>query len=221
MKYAWLPMILTLILNDPMRIRKINTAKAEARKSFQAGDYKEAVKKYTYLIDSLGVKEDEVLLNRAHAWYLEKDTANAYTAYQALAQSVKKEITSKANNQLGLITNLQGKAEEALRHFKMAVKADPSNEDARYNYEMLKKKLDQKNKEEQKKKDQEQNKDKNKNQEPSDFAKRLKAEADRLVAERKYKAAFDLMNDGLKKDETVSTYQDYIKRLKDVTDINR
>ena len=158
----WIIM-LGLILNDPVKINKINSAKTEAKKAFQAGDYKTAVAKYHYLIDSLGVKEDEVMLNLAHAYYLQKDTANALSQYQPLAQSAKKEISSKANLQLGLMANQKGKSEEALSNFKKAVKEDPTNEDARYNYEMLKKKLD-----EQKKKEQQQDQQQNKDQEKKD-----------------------------------------------------
>jgi TolA-binding protein len=67
-----------------------------------------------------------------------------------------------------------------------------------------------------KKKDQEQ---KNKNQEPSEFAKKLKAKADELVSQKLYKQAYDLMIDGLKKDQTVSSFQNFIDRTKEVIDI--
>jgi hypothetical protein len=113
---------------------------------------------------------------------------------------------------------MSGKSEQALNLFKQAIKADPSNEEARYNYEMLKKKLDKKKKEEeQKNKDKN---DKNKKQEPSEFAKKLKAQADKLVAQRQYKPAYDLMMEGLKKDETVSSYQKFIDRIKVVDGID-
>jgi Ca-activated chloride channel homolog len=160
MKVVWL-VILTLLANDPAKIGRINAAKAEAKDAFQSGDYQKAADKYLYLVDSLGVREDEVLLNFAHARYLLKDTANAIAQYQALTQSAKRELSSKANAQLGLMTNQQGKSEVALSYFKKALKDDPTNETARYNYEMLKKKLD-----DQKKKDQQdQNKDKSKDKE--------------------------------------------------------
>lgn len=211
-------LILLLTLTDPLKISRINSLKSEAKNAFQSGDYKAAAEKYNYLVDSLGVKEDEVMLNRAHAYYLQKDTATAFSQYQALAQSVKKTIASRANNQLGLMTNQRGKSEEALSYFKQAIKADATNEDARYNYEMLKKKLDAKKKEDEKKDNK--NKDQ-KNQDPSEFAKRLKAQADKLVAQRRYKEAFDLMTDGLKKDQTVSSYETFINRIKDVAEINK
>jgi hypothetical protein len=217
MKYGLL-LMLAFLLTDPVKISKINRAKAKAKDAFQAGEYQKAATLYTYLIDSLGVQEDEVLLNRAHAYYLQKDTAHAQSDYQALAQSSKNAIASKADLHLGLIANQNKKSEQALNLFKQAIKADPTNEEARYNYEMLKKKLDAKKKEEEKK-NKDKN-DKNKKQEPSEFAKKLKAQADQLVVQRQYKSAYDLMMEGLKKDETVSTYQKFIDRIKVVDGID-
>jgi Ca-activated chloride channel family protein len=158
-------LILSLVLTDPIKIRKINSAKAEAKAAFQSGDYAKAAATYRYLVDSLGVNEDEVLLNLAHAYYLQKDTANAYPNYQSLMSSSKGSIVSKADLHVGLMANQRGKAEEALALFKQAVKADPTNEEARYNYEMLKKKLDeQKKKEQEQQKRDQQNKDQDQKQ---------------------------------------------------------
>jgi tetratricopeptide (TPR) repeat protein len=201
---------------DPLKISRINTVKSEAKNAFQSGDYALAVSKYKYLVDSMGVNEDEVSLNLAHAYYLQKDTANAFPAYQALTQSESPKISSKAFNQVALMLNQRGKPEQALQHFKIALKADPTNEEARYNYEMLKKKLDQK-----KKQDEQKNQDQDKNQEPSEFAKRLKAQADKLVAEKRYRDAFDLMMNGMKQDKTVQSYQKYIERIKNVAEIDQ
>ncbi|NBP67354.1 MAG: tetratricopeptide repeat-containing protein [Cytophagia bacterium] len=162
------------IFTDPGKISKINTLKSEARKAFNAGDYQTAVSKYKMLKDSLVVNEDEINLNLAHAYYQLKDSAQAISAYQEIASSSDNTIRSKANQQLGIIHNQQGKFEEALNNFKQAIKADPNNMDARYNYEMLKKKLEeQKKKEEQQKQDQKQNdQQKNKDQEQKEDQKK-------------------------------------------------
>lgn len=217
---AGIPLLLLMLWwTGPGKISKINSAKSEAKKAFNEGHYQDAVKKYRYLVDSLGVSEEEVILNLAHAYYLSNDTTNARNTYQGLTQSSKNIIRSKALQQLGLINNKQGKSDAALSQFKQAIKADPTNEDARYNYEMLKKKLEEKKKQDdQKKNDKNKN---NKDQEPSAFAKKLKEQADKLVAERKYTEAYNLMADGLKKDPTVSTYQEYIDRTKIVGQIDK
>jgi hypothetical protein len=150
--------LFSFLITDPADIAKINKTKEEARKAFNAGNYKTAIEKYKYLIDKLEVDEDAVKMNLASAYYLANDTTNAQTAYRDLTQSENNIIRSNAFQQLGVMNNKKGKAEEALGQFKQAIKADPTNQDARYNYEMLKKKL------EDKKKQDEQNKDKNKDQ---------------------------------------------------------
>jgi len=161
MKYLVITIVLFITSNDPTKIGKINSAKAAAKKAYNAGDFKTAVSKYRYLIDSLDVTEDEVTLNLANAYFQLKDTANAYSTYQSLTGSVKNTVRSKAQQQVGVMHHERGKLEEALNNFKQAIKADPQNMDARYNYELLKKKLDEQKKQEQQKQNQ---KDQNKDQ---------------------------------------------------------
>jgi Ca-activated chloride channel family protein len=164
MKYLVLSILTLTLLSDPGKIGKVNSLKNEARKAYAAGDYKTAIQKYKYLVDSLNVNEDEVLLNLASAYYLSKDTANAQLNYQAVADSEKNAVRSKAQQQLGVMADRQGKLEEALDRFKQAIKADPTNDDARYNYELLKKKLDEKKKKEQEQQNKDQKKDQKKDQ---------------------------------------------------------
>ena len=162
MKILLIVLFSAVLAVDPATVKKINAAKSAAEEAFKAGDYAGAAKHYKYLVDSLGVREDEVMLNLANASYLSKDTANAFTYYQSVTQSPKDLIRSKAHQQLGIMANRQGRAEEALNYFKQAIKAEPTNDDARYNYELLKKKL------EEKKKQEEEQQQKNKDQQKQD-----------------------------------------------------
>lgn len=195
MKYLLVVILSVTFLSDPGKIGKINRAKTEAQKAFNSGDYKKAINHYRYLVDSLDVKEDEVTLNMANAYYLAKDTANARQQYQSIADSPKGEIRSKAQQQLGIMANRSGKSEEALNHFKQALKANPANEDARYNYELLKKKLEEQKKQEQQQKDQnkdqkkdEQNKDQqNKDQQNKDQQKKEQEKKDQEQKEQEKK----------------------------------
>jgi Ca-activated chloride channel family protein len=214
MKYILLSILSTLLVIDPGKIARINSAKKEARQAYMDGEYNEAVKKYVYLSDSLGVREDEVMINLANSYFQVKDTANAINTYQSLTASAKGHIRSKAHQQLGILQHQQGKFQESLNNFKQAVKADPANVDAKYNYEMLKKKLD-----EEKKKQEE--KDKNRPKEPSAYAKRLKQQADKLLGDFRFEEAEALMSQGAKIDPSVLFYEDYINRLKEVITINK
>jgi Ca-activated chloride channel homolog len=167
MKFALASLLILLFAVDPAKIGKVNTAKSAARKAYVAGDYKKAVQQYRYLTDSLAVTEDEVRLNLANSYFQLNDTTNAMSNYQSLTGSPKPQIRSKAQQQLGILNHRQGKLDEALNNFKQAIKADANNMDARYNYEMLKKKLEEQKQQEQNQqsKDQQQkNKEENKDQ---------------------------------------------------------
>jgi len=157
-------MVLAMTI-DPGDIGKINSLKSEAKDAYKKGDFKTAISKYRYLVDSLDVQEEEVRLNLANAYFQENDTTYTANSYQPLTQSTNPKIRSVAHQQLGVLSNRDNKYEEALANFKQALKADPNNEDARYNYEMVKKKLaEQKKKEEEQKKNDPNQEEKNKDQ---------------------------------------------------------
>ena len=211
MKYLLL--IFLAVIVDPTRIGKINTAKNKAKEHFQRGEYQMATTEYRTLIDSMGVKEDELTINLAHSYFHLNDTVQAQNTYLSLVTSLDKQLKSVSFQQLGVMANRMGKAEQALDYFRNALKANTYNEDARYNYEMLKKKL------EKQKQQQEQEKKNNQSMKPSEFAKKLKAQADEMVSRRLYKEAHDLMVDGLRKDKSVAYYNKFIERTKEVAGI--
>lgn len=178
--------IITLLtLTDPTLISKINRLKADAKKAYLQNDFKTAITKYRYLVDSLNVKEDEVLLNLASAYYNVKDTSNAMGQYHALTASTKNQLRSKAQQQLGLIADQQGKQQEALTHFKEAIKSDLTNEEARYNYELLKKKIEEKKKQDQKKQDEKKDKDKDKDKKEDEKKEDEKKEDEKKDQQKK------------------------------------
>lgn len=175
-------LLILLMMVDPGDISKINSAKSEAKKAYLAGDYKTAIEKYTYLVDSIGVKEDEVMMNLANSYFNLNDTTNAIGAFQPLTLSTNPKLQSVANQQLGVLHNRDGKFEQALAYFKQALKTNPANEDARFNYEMVKKKLEEQKKQEQ----QQQNKDKqNKDQEQKDQEQKDQEQKDQEQKDQK------------------------------------
>lgn len=156
MKYA---LLLLLLLTDPVKIGKVNALKDQAKKAFQTGDFKSAAQYYRRLTDSLQVAEDEVQLNLAHAYFQLNDTVAAQQAYQPVLRSPNTSYQSVAHQQLGTLLTRQGKFEAALAEYKAALKANPRNEDARYNYELLRKKLDEQKKQEEKQNQDQEKKD--------------------------------------------------------------
>jgi Ca-activated chloride channel family protein len=197
-------LLVALIWVDPATVKKINSAKSAAENAFRKGDYQAAIHHYKLLVDSLGVSEDEVVLNLANAYFLAKDTANAFSVYHSVTESTKTEIRSKANQQLGIMANQQGRPEEALNFFKQAIRAEPSNDDARYNYEMLKKKLEEKKKEEEQQ--QQQDQDQQKNDEQKEDQKKKEEQKDKQEKDEQSK---DEQNkDQLKKDQQQKDQQE-------------
>ena len=152
MKYALSILLVITSFGDLDRIAKINQLKKDAKQAYQSGDYAEAISKYHYLLDSMKVEDERIRLNLANAYYHTRDTANALNNYGSVTESHLNVIKSTAYQQTGIIQHQQKKYKEALSSFKQAIKADPTNEQARYNYEMLKKFL----------KEQEQQQDQNK-----------------------------------------------------------
>jgi tetratricopeptide (TPR) repeat protein len=139
MKYLLAILLIVNPLTDVDKIARVNKAKKEAERAYLAGDYAEALAKYQYLIDSLQVKEDRIILNLAHAQYHLQDSINALSNYKQLVESKDKEVSSLAYQQLGEIAFEKQQYEPAMQHFKQALKKNPGNADARYNYELLKK----------------------------------------------------------------------------------
>ncbi len=95
--------------------------------------------------------------------------------------------------------------------FRQALLLDPQNADAKFNYEFVKRQL--------KREQQNQQGENEPPPKPSDYAKQLKARADALVAEQRYRDAHEIMTDGLKTDPTVKAYQTFIDRTASVADI--
>jgi len=178
MKYALSILLVIASFGDLDRIAKINKLKKEAKQAYQSGDFGTAISKYHYLIDSMQVEDQRIRLNLANAYYQSSDTTNALNNYGSVIEGDLNTIKSTAFQQTGIIQHQQEKHKEALGSFKQAIKTDPTNEEARYNYELLKKFL----KEQEENQDQD-NKDKqdqeNKDQDKKDQQKQDEQDQDK------------------------------------------
>ena len=134
-------LILLVKFPDPTEIAKINRLKSEAEQAYLNGNYHSAAKKYSMLYDSMNVAEDEIALNLAHSYYALGDSANAKTNYQHLTSSANRQLKSVAYQQLGVLAKTPATLKQSLAYLKSALKANPANEEARYNYEVVKKLL--------------------------------------------------------------------------------
>ena len=162
MKWTLVILMALLSNNDPADISRINGLKKQAEKAYLSNNYAAAANYYRTLIDSLGAENDEMYLNLAHAYFQQGDSSQARTYYSQASTSDQKRIKSISYQQLGILAKNGQQYEESLNYLKSAIKTDPSNLDARYDYELVKKLLQeqQQNQQNQQNQDQ-QNKDQN------------------------------------------------------------
>lgn len=203
--------VFLLIPSSWTRVSRLNNAIDAAANSYAEAEYEESVKNHLALIEGFQYTSPELDFNLGLSYHYSEKPDEAAGYFDKTSVSTNKMLASFGYNQGGVIIGNKEEYEAALSKFKSALIQDPLNEVARYNYEMLARWL----KREEEKKNQDPNKP-----EPSEFAKRKKAEADRLVEQFRFMDALNLMNEALQQDETVAAYQEFITSLTEVVEIN-
>jgi len=180
---------------------------------YQQKKYAEAEQKYDAAL-KLKPNLVEAIYNKANIQYQKKDFENAAKQYEtAAALSSDPAVKAKAYHNMGNAYLEAGKYKEGADAYKNSLKLNPADADTKYNLAFALLKLKQQQSQSKN------NQSNNNEEEPSEYAKKLKKMADELILKRDYNGAYKLMTDGLKKDKTVSAYQSYINRIKDVVQI--
>jgi tetratricopeptide (TPR) repeat protein len=210
---SWNKIILGTLLLIPSswtRVSRLNDAIDKASESYAKAEYAESIKDHLVILEDFqhNPKELDFNLGLSHHYADRQDEAIGF--YDKSSTASNKILASFGFNQGGVIIGNKKEYEAALLKFQSALIKDPLNEIARYNYEMLARWL---------KRDKERKENKENKPEPSEFAKRKKAEADRLVEQFKFNEALQLMNEALQQDQTVAAYQEFITSLTDITQI--
>ena len=165
MKTILILLIVNLSSYFENNISKINEFKKKAEKNFNEKKYNLAIDNYKYLIDSMNLNDDNVMLNLSHSYLLNGDTVNAINGYNSLINSKENKVKSIAYQQLGVISNKYQKLKESSELFKNSIKSNPKNIDSKFNYELVMKKI----------KEKEQNqKEQNQKEQQSSIEKKLK-----------------------------------------------
>ncbi|WP_114778716.1 tetratricopeptide repeat protein [Botryobacter ruber] len=123
-------------------ISQTNRYVREAAQAYEQQDFIYAIAAYEYLLNNLEVEDDQIRLNLAHAYYRSRNLEKARKQYQLLANHKSQRLRALAVLQLGNVAVQQQKFKNALSFYRSALIAEPGNESARYNYELLKKYLD-------------------------------------------------------------------------------
>jgi tetratricopeptide (TPR) repeat protein len=216
-------LLILLVLLCPLAAMadKAYTKNKRANLLYNQKKYEEALKLYDEaLLESPSDKK--LAMNKGSAQYRLNQLDQAQESYesaltvtdpkakQALLYNMGNTFVAQAQTNQ---QQAQEKLQKAKESYIKALDANPSDEDAKWNLEIVQNLLKQQQQ------NQQQNQNNNQNIEPSEYAKKMKALADEAVAQRQYQKALSIMEDLLKTDKTGMAYQNYIQRLKDVAQI--
>ncbi|MGY6742472.1 MAG: hypothetical protein ACXIUQ_07030 [Cecembia sp.] len=129
--------LLLLIPSSWTDIGKRNRAIKEAAKSYALTDYEQSVAHHQTLLSDFGISTPASNFNLALSYHYNGQMEEAQRTYQQLQSSSDKLIASFASNQNGILLAQQNQFQEALAAFKFSLIKNPDNEQARYNYELL------------------------------------------------------------------------------------
>ena len=130
-----------IILLNINNIDEINRLTKEAEIYFKNEEYDKSIANYKILIDSFDVTNEKIYLNLAHSHFLSNDTARALENYTYATITDNNKIKSIALQQIGNINESRNKLEEALDFYKESIISDNNNIDSKFNYELVKKKI--------------------------------------------------------------------------------
>ncbi len=198
---------------------------ASAYRAYQKGKYDEALKEYERLLANK--KEDPRLhYNAGAAAYRGRKFEEAAKEFEQALNSPDLKLLQQAYYNCGNSRFFVGDSEsdpqkkqktweDSLQDFEAAIKLNAQDADAKFNRDFVKKRLEELKQQQQQKKDQQ------KPPEPSEAAKKAKAEADAAVNRHEYAKALEIMETQLKQDPTTAYYSDYIQRLKEVNGVQQ
>ncbi len=207
----WILAVFLIIPSSWTRVTRLNNAIEAAEKSYSEAKYDQSAVNHLILVNDFQYNSGELSFDLGLSHQYAKKEDEALTWYDQATQSPNKMLASFAFNQSGVIQGNKKEYEVALSKFQSALIQDPTNGQARYNYELLARWL----KRDEERKNQDQNKP-----EPSEFAKRKKAEADRLVEQFRFNDALKVMQEAMAQDSTVAAYQDFMTTLQEVVEID-
>ena len=137
MIFRFLLFTLLFIPSSWLEIGKKNAAVKAAAKSYAETDYEASVANHLKLSGEFGINTPNSNYNLALSYHYNGQLEEAQRTYQSLQSSQDKLIASFSANQNGILLAGQNSYEEALSAFKFSLIKDPTNEAARYNFELL------------------------------------------------------------------------------------
>lgn len=150
--------------------------------------------------------------NLGNALYLQKNYKEAIPQYELAVKGTNNKLEKAAAYHNIGDAHMQEKAyDKAIEAFKNGLRNNPNDDETRYNLALAREKKKQKEEEDKK----------NQPPPPSEFAKRTKKQADKLLETFQFEKALKLMEDGLEKDMTISNYKEYMQKIETVIEIEK
>ena len=176
----------------------------EGNRQYNAGKAVEAETSYRGAL-AVDEKSNLATFNLGNAMYRQEKFEEAGKKFEeaALGTSDKME-KAKAFHNLGNSYLQQQKFKESIEAYKQALRNNPNDLETKYNLSFAMNMLKQK--EQQQKQDEELNK--------------IVEQAKKLVAQRKYQEAYDLMKDSEKTHPELMQYADFTNRILDIIKMN-
>lgn len=157
----------------------------------------------------------KLLTNLGVAYHRAGEDGPARAAFRGAADlPADDRLRARALYDLGVHLARQEEDEAALAALREALLLDPELEDARYNYEFVKRNL------ESQAQGQMNQPPPNEPPPPTAYARAIKARADSLVAQRQYRPALSLFESAARTDPSLQNFQAFQQRLRSVVQIN-
>jgi Ca-activated chloride channel family protein len=216
-------------------------ASAPGLDAYDGGKFNDAYQEFQQTLKAHPKTEaaDKLQFDSGAAAYKMKDFGKALESFSQALLSPDPGLQSKSHYNLGNTLYQHGEQQKgddkklgdwtnALQHYEQTLKLEPQNKEAKENYDYVKKKIEElKNKPPQPQQppqppqSSQPSSSPPDSRQPSEAAKRAKREADKAVLRREYRKALNIMMSQLTVDPTVSCYDDYIQRLRDINGIKK
>jgi len=208
-----------MITSNWNEVGKRNAAIKAAAKSYEETDYEASITNHMRLVSEFNLSTPNVSYNLALSQHYGGQLEQAGLTYQSLYQSPDKNIASFAYNQNGILLGEQKKYDEALEAFKMALINNPTNESARYNYELLSRWLEQNPEEQEQQKQEQQDKEEQEKQEEQDKQDQDKKSEEKKDGEGEEETEEDEATESQKKDDKEGEKSQEEKDSEEASDI--
>lgn len=114
---------------------------------FKNQKYAEAISAYKQSLEAYPKQAQQIRYNLGQSYLAADSLEDALSVFHQAAEGSDNVLRGMALNEIGILQARLSKSEEALNSFQKALLADPNNENARYNYELLARKTQKNDKE--------------------------------------------------------------------------